>query len=1142
MSAPVAIVLPVFNAKFMLAACVHAAVSKAGSTPFDLIFVDGGSTDGTKEWIREYAGRNSNARLLCATKRGVAHALNLAIAEAPGRDIVRLHSDVVIETDGWLDLLRSAAHAQKRAGVTGVKLVYPDDKIHSVGRRIISGVGINARHSNLHEYEPDSAKFGTALRETDTVPGALCYIRHEVPGATGGFDEAFAPQYLDDDDFCLMARFHDWKVFVHPGVKAVHHTPNIGPSTRIYIRDNENNTRKIVEAKKAIISSHLDYWHQKWGFHPVHPDLGEIRRLYGRTEVCWRVGDAMAFKPREWPPAVDVVLITWNNKKVLQRCLESVAATRYKKVHVHVVDNASTDGTIQYLDSLAATFPFPLTVHKMAVNTGVPVGFNWGIVNGSAEVVARIDDDVIVPPEWLEVLVEDLKQRPYAGVVGPKILNDNGQHDIQCGPYRLYPYVYGHDNEPDLGQADYISKCVHVRGCCNVYRRDVFEKAGWFDLRFSPSQVDDPEHHIALGVAGFEVLYDGRVGVVHMQTAGAARGYAASSNLAANNAKLAGKWGGDIWRVLDTAIDLSREGRFLPDHLDTKEFESRLPDRASFPRPFTPEENVTTEAATSAAARLRSLLTKPGGAMKEYFDDMLGQARSLARDQRMNEAAEVLQSLLDLAPYRYDALADLAATLLQMGQPARAQLALRRAAALCVERPAFKESLDTMQKAIDSHATGKDVATGASGLSPADRSSEIGEGAGRNIQIKGGGPRVLILNSFERRTPGGDMMQIRKTREHLIKLGCTVDVSYSPRPDPRGYDIIHVYNLWFPAQTLPQVKAIRLARPDVPIVMTPIYWNMTEKSWADAAVPELFASSRNEKELQFRLQSLADGSLTIGGSRRGAAPEPNFSGYEEYQCQILDLVDHLLPQSKLEVQNLAATLGRKLPFTLTTNAAEPDIFDRTDAGWFVENYGVKDFVITVGLVENRKNQLMLLHALKQLDIPAVVIGRNYDRNYLRLCREHASPRTIFLEHLPHEQLASALKAARVFALPSWMECASFAAIEAALAGCQMVVSDRTSEPEYFKDCAYYCDPADISSIKTAVLNAWNNHEADVQKRARLREEFVTERNWQRCAEQTLTGYRAAMELRQKPWHFPDAAPLKAGHPAPAELTALQAGC
>jgi glycosyltransferase involved in cell wall biosynthesis len=248
---------------------------------------------------------------------------------------------------------------------------------------------------------------------------------------------------------------------------------------------------------------------------------------------------------------------------------------------------------------------------------------------------------------------------------------------------------------------------------------------------------------------------------------------------------------------------------------------------------------------------------------------------------------------------------------------------------------------------------------------------------------------------------------------------------------------------------------------------------------------------------------------------RAQAREPNYRGYDAYQRAIFPLVDHLLPASQAEMVNLKKVHGVTKPYTIVHNGAETAVFDRATPDWFVEKYGVKDFVLIVGLVEPRKNQLLVLHALRDAGIPIVVVGRHYDHCYYQLCRKHAPKGTIFIDHLPHEQLASAFKAARVHTLPSWMECAALSNIEAALCGCALAVSDRTSEKEYFGPNAYYCDPASVDSIRTAILGAYHNHAADAPKRARLVELFRSECTWEKAAATILAAYHATIAARQR---------------------------
>jgi len=1099
---PVSIVIPNYNRLTTLRACLKAVFELTVHPDWEVIVVDDGSTDGSVEYL-ECLDR---VKVLRQEHRGVAAALNAGFSMAAGRDVVRLHSDVVVDSEDWLECLAAVAYTAPNAGVVGAALVYPDDRVEAIGRNIVTGVGRGIeQHANRCAFTQYSATTDAPPVEVDSAPGGLAYYRRDLIDSIGGIDEAFWPLGLEDDDFCMSARLRGYKVYVAPQVKGVHYKSVKAPTFDVYVVDRDKRIESYFDMDQEVLRLHEEYWEKKWGWNLWRPDLGEIRRIYGGTQVCWKMGDGMRFKAEAWPPTVDACLVTWNNLSLLKRTMESLALTAYPKeqLRVFVTDNGSSDGTKEYLESLSADYPFPLQVDTLPVNVGCPVGLNWAVTRGSGELVARLDDDIVLPADWLLSMAELFRERPYAGVVGPKIINDNSTSDIQCGPYRLYPSLYGHDDEIDCGQADYIARAVHVRGCCNLYRRDALDRCGLFDLRYTPSQADDPDHHIALCVAGYEILYNGHVRVIHKLNDGAARTSAAIANQRGNQSKMYGKWGQEIYRVLDTALDLSREGRYLPMREETGPRFNDAPLPCDFPRRVNNELNKVDRQTARSGADLKA---KTG--VRHPLDDLVSEHLDLAairiRDGYLRGGADVLRTALNLDPARVEILESLADVYAQLGQPQISALFGKRAATLGGGERGRLESSTVPEPVRDN-------------LTPAERYNEIGEA---NPQIQStirscsSRLRVLMVNTFEHRVAGGDMHQLKKTAEYLRQLGATVDIDCTPCPDPSGYDVVHVWNTWFPHQTLPQVKALRARAPNTPIVLSTIYWNMAEKAWADIVVPRLFGESESDEQLNQCLADLANDKLVLNGLRRSAFNEPNYPEYMAYQRQLIGLVDHLLPLSFAEVRNLKTTLGVKKPYTVVRNGAEHEVFLKADPAWFEAEYGIKDFVLTVGLVEPRKNQLMLLRAVRQLGLPMVVVGRHYDPWYMNLCKRQAPAGTLFIEHLPHELLASAYKAARVFALPSWAECAALVNIEAALSGCALVVSDRTSEPEYYQDNVYYCDPADIHSIRHAVENAYNSYEAAAPCREALKQRFIHNYNWPQSAKATLAAYLQAIERKK----------------------------
>ncbi len=369
--------------------------------------------------------------------------------------------------------------------------------------------------------------------------------------------------------------------------------------------------------------------------------------------------------------------------------------------------------------------------------------------------------------------------------------------------------------------------------------------------------------------------------------------------------------------------------------------------------------------------------------------------------------------------------------------------------------------------------------------------------------------KVLItLHKPEQLTTGGPSVRVLKTRDHLRKLGIVVDVTTDDLPDPRGYDLVHVFNVWEPLPALAQLQHLKKFK--IPIVFSPIYLDMSEYTWAAQIIPAVFASASSDAELDTFLQLLPEQSPPIGSINRYGNNEI-YEGFFSHLRAMVGLADHLIALGEHEMSRLWASGIEPRPYTLVHNAADFDLFSGASKDAFVAAYGVSDYVLCVGRIEKRKNQLMLAHALSSTDLPLVFIGHTGDKAYTGMVQKFSRGKAIFIERLPHgDMLASAYKGARVFVLPSWCEGAPLSALEAAAAGTALVLSNRSSEREYFGDLASYCDPCDCASIRNAVVEAYHTHSLDSSRRQRLQELLKTRYTWENAAKDTLRAYHATI--------------------------------
>lgn len=367
--------------------------------------------------------------------------------------------------------------------------------------------------------------------------------------------------------------------------------------------------------------------------------------------------------------------------------------------------------------------------------------------------------------------------------------------------------------------------------------------------------------------------------------------------------------------------------------------------------------------------------------------------------------------------------------------------------------------------------------------------------------------KVLFVNRPDNFTvPGGDTTHILKLKEGLEKLGVHVDIAADVFPNPSNYDLINVFNLLIPQHTLRQVLSLK-AHSFAPVILTPFYWDRSESIWGEEAVSIAVEKAKDFKELSYMLKQIADGNMKIGYSSRFGNNSP-YPDYAVEQKTALKFVDHVIPISFREQQLL--TKNFEFPNEKCTAIKTGTDFPlkKSSPDKFIKKYGVKDFVLITGRVETRKNQLMLLCALKDSGLPIVISGGQQDKRYLELCKKVAPPNTHFVGRLDDEMLMSARAAARVHALPSWWECAGISHMEASLDGCNIVVGNKAAEPEYFLDGAYYCDPADVDSVRNAVLAAYKNYDDDKEKISTLQKYIYKNYDWNVIAQKTLEVYHS----------------------------------
>jgi GT2 family glycosyltransferase len=210
------------------------------------------------------------------------------------------------------------------------------------------------------------------------------------------------------------------------------------------------------------------------------------------------------------PPEISVVVINWNGRDYLRACLEALARQRNADFEVIVVDNGSSDGSVEMARSeFAARSGFRVSVIANSVNRGFCAANNQGFEAARGRFVALLNNDAEAEPDFLAALRGAFDAAPDIGMAAAKVLVHEDPRRIDKVGHLIYPDGQNRGRgtgEIDQGQYDRVEECLWPDGCAAMYRKAMLDRIGGFDedlFLFG----DDSELGLRARIAGWRCLY-----------------------------------------------------------------------------------------------------------------------------------------------------------------------------------------------------------------------------------------------------------------------------------------------------------------------------------------------------------------------------------------------------------------------------------------------------------------------------------------------------------------------------------------------------------------------------------------------------------------------------------------------------------
>lgn len=201
-------------------------------------------------------------------------------------------------------------------------------------------------------------------------------------------------------------------------------------------------------------------------------------------------------------PKTSIVILTYNNLAFNQACIESIRRlTQQDTYEIIVVDNASTDGTAEWLKAQK-----DLKLILNSENLGFPKGCNQGIeAASSGNDILLLNNDTIVTPNWLVNLKIALHSQREIGAVGA-VTNSCSNLQVLKSDFKDFKALLAFAEQNNISDPSRWEERLRLIGFCLLIKRETVNQVGFLEERFTPGNYEDDDYSLRIRQAGYRLL------------------------------------------------------------------------------------------------------------------------------------------------------------------------------------------------------------------------------------------------------------------------------------------------------------------------------------------------------------------------------------------------------------------------------------------------------------------------------------------------------------------------------------------------------------------------------------------------------------------------------------------------------------